>query len=314
MYVTWCFTSNLLGSLDGMIFLSNFLRQLWALLLQQSSISRYLSRASSGSSSSDDNNDDAHDAVDVSSSSSSSDDAARQGEKESKTEEIFYHNSNEDSLAHNARQSSPLGEVILSPNASPAKTIDKGKKIIEDSEIDTSKSKPTLSKEMEEELSLKTIEAILIQDEIEAQVERYEVIAKKAVDSLRSILSKELEKKKEDVENILSVPRHFARVYLRRKLPKDGASIPPVSTPVDSSQAESSKVHSEKFVQPEAPKVQSTPESIQKETEIPKTTPRKKSIPKRVIKKHMEVVVPDKEKYKKLYENVGVTEFSERDT
>ncbi|KAI3774051.1 hypothetical protein L1987_48594 [Smallanthus sonchifolius] len=69
------------------------------------------------------------------------------------------------------------------------------------------------------------------------------------------------------------------------------------------------------------PKVQKITEEIPKETspevilkpDIPKSTPRKKSIPKRIQKKPMDVIVPSKEKYKRLYEIVDVTEFTDRD-
>ncbi|KAI3704201.1 hypothetical protein L1987_74416 [Smallanthus sonchifolius] len=115
----------------------------------------------------------------------------------------------------------------------------------------------------------------------------------------------------------MNVPRIFARVYLRRKVTKDVQSEPPlVIISKDSAQAESLKVHTEGF-----PKVQksikdvskkATPKVVQ-EPVIPKSTPRKKSIPKRVLRKPMDVIISSREKYKRLYEFENVKDLTDRD-
>ncbi|KAI3783329.1 hypothetical protein L1987_42407 [Smallanthus sonchifolius] len=129
------------------------------------------------------------------------------------------------------------------------------------------------------------------QDELEAKTKVDEEIAKAAVDTLNSILSQKLEKEKESVKERLTAPETYARVYLRRKLPKDVPSEPPlVIISKDSSQAE--VIH---------------------KSDLSKSTPRKKSNPKRVLKKPIDVVTPSREKYKRMYETADDKEFTDRD-
>ncbi|KAI3814195.1 hypothetical protein L1987_18943 [Smallanthus sonchifolius] len=117
---------------------------------------------------------------------------------------------------------------------------------------------------MEKELSRKTIVELLRQDELEAKAQADEAKAKNAVVSLSSILSTELEKRKS-----LNVPSKVARVYLRRKLPKDVTSEPPlVVISEDSNQDERYKEISDDA----SPKVQKTFDEVPKEA-TPKVTP-----------------------------------------
>ncbi|KAI3814044.1 hypothetical protein L1987_18786 [Smallanthus sonchifolius] len=94
------------------------------------------------------------------------------------------------------------------------------------------------------------------------------------------------------------------------------AETPLVILSEDSTKAEGSKVISKDST----PKVQKSSEEILKETTLeiihksylPNSTPRQKSITKRVWKNPLDVVLPSREKYKRLHETVDVKEFSDR--
>ncbi|KAI3797470.1 hypothetical protein L1987_32727 [Smallanthus sonchifolius] len=179
-----------------------------------------------------------------------------------------------------------------------SKDVYKGKVIQVEEESDDKPSKFKMTKEMEEELSLKTTEYLLAQDlhdniHVEADTS-----------SLHSILSEELKKQRKEIEKRFSVPRKFARVYLRRKPQTDESSKCIPSETVDTEKI----VHLEENI-----KVDETPKVVQKESDIPKSTPMKKFIPKIVVKKHVEIVEPDKEKYKKFYEGIDTSDFTDRD-
>ncbi|KAI3805300.1 hypothetical protein L1987_27540 [Smallanthus sonchifolius] len=93
-----------------------------------------------------------------------------------------------------AGPSSPFGDNIVSPPGSLITNVDKGQQIATEAEP---------------------------QDELEAIAQADAETAKAAADSLSSILSQQLEKNTESIRERLNAPRTFARVYLRRKLPKD---------------------------------------------------------------------------------------------
>ncbi|KAI3784293.1 hypothetical protein L1987_43390 [Smallanthus sonchifolius] len=59
-------------------------------------------------------------------------------------------------------------------------------------------------------------------------------------------------------------------------------------------------------------KVESTPKIHIEDPIIPQSTPRKKSIPRRTIKKQSDVIIPSKDKYRKLYESEFVKDLTDR--
>ncbi|KAI3742559.1 hypothetical protein L1987_60245 [Smallanthus sonchifolius] len=164
--------------------------------------------------------------------------------------------------------------------------------------------KTKLTKEMEEELYRQAIAEILRQGELEAKAQADADIVKAAAESLSSILSKKLEEEKKSASERMNIPIKYARVYLRRKVTKDVQSEPLL------------------VIIPEgSPKVQKSTKDVSKETThkvvqepvIPKSTPRKKSIQKRVLRKGMDVIIPSKDKYKRLYESEHVDDLSDID-
>ncbi|KAI3827618.1 hypothetical protein L1987_01697 [Smallanthus sonchifolius] len=222
----------------------------------------------------------------VSSSTSSPSSIKRQGENIEK--EVFDSLNGDDygpsapadhNNADDADQGSPIGVITLSPPKSPVKvfhfmfSIFLIKRFIRDG------SKSKLSIEMEEGLSRKKIDEMLRQDELEAKAHAEADLAKAAAKSLSSILSKQPEENKSE-----DVPRKYARVYLRRKVSQE---VHPESSVV--------------IISEDSPAAS------------PKSTPRKKSIPKRIIEKQSDIVIPGKDKYRKLYESEFVKSLTLRD-
>ncbi|KAI3815413.1 hypothetical protein L1987_15080 [Smallanthus sonchifolius] len=200
----------------------------------------------------------------VSSNTSSEGDAESHEEKDD--EEVFYFDGDNAGISSPADDdvagpSSPMGENILSSSGSPIKNLYKGKQIVIKDEFPQVTSTTKLTKEMEEELSRQAIVEILRKDDLDAKAQADVEIAKAAAESLSSILSKQLEKKTEFIKERMNVHRKIARVYPRRKETKD-----------------------EKLSEDVSKESETTPKVVQ-DPVIPKSTPRKKSIPKRVLKK-----------------------------
>ncbi|KAI3776344.1 hypothetical protein L1987_46121 [Smallanthus sonchifolius] len=203
----------------------------------------------------------------VFSSSSSSDDARRQGEKDSEDEihvadpKVNDEIPGDDHVA-DVHPSSP--GVVNSPIGFPIRKSEQP-------------SKFNLSKEIEEELSMKAIEDMLAQDlskSVNAQIQ-LEESGRKVILRFLLILKKRL-KCLIKLKNHLSM---FKNMLLLMRLLRLLRRL----------------------------------RWLIKITEVPKFTPRKKSIPKRVIKRHDEVIIPDREKYKILFENIDTSDLVVRD-
>ncbi|KAI3743701.1 hypothetical protein L1987_56765 [Smallanthus sonchifolius] len=236
-------------------------------------------------------------------STSSEGDAERQGEKVFDEEVFDGKNSGNASPsspnvadADVAGPSSPIGEQILSYHGSPIKNIDKRKQIVIEDDPPKVTSKPP-----------------------KADVD----IANAAAESLSSILSKKLEEEKKSASERMNIPRKYARVYLRKKVTQDVQSKPPlfnipeVSPKVQKSNEDVSKEEKATPMvvqEPVKPSKQVKNLDIKYHKNLDSLkNPRKNSIPRRVVKKGMNVRIPSKDKYKILYDSEHVDDLTDRD-
>ncbi|KAI3815439.1 hypothetical protein L1987_15106 [Smallanthus sonchifolius] len=165
--------------------------------------------------------------------------------------------------------------------------------IVDDIEGGEPNLKNKLSKELEDELSRKVIEDIMSQDyydEVNAQIQLEDNMAKVAASWLSSIIEDELRKK--EIDRLRMEAMNVKRVYMKRM------TLSVTTSEVKKPIQETAK---------EIPKP--TPEIPKPTPEIPKhaTTPlRKKSIAKRPFKRSEEAVTPDPTKYKVLYDSIDI--------